>query len=236
MGLDEPALRDDDLEIVRQALDTDHPYFQGITLERLLEEGYVRLGVAEPFAPLASPTALRTQSGKIQIEAPTLVELGLDPLPTFTPPVELEAARGEEGESYPLMLLSPPEHQFLNSTFVNIPSLRQGAGETKLLLHPSEAAERGIHSGDAVRIWNDRGDFFARAVVTDDVRPGVAVSYGVRWPRLSEQGRTVNDTTSQGVTDMGGGAVFYDNAVEVEPVRARSEITPANAAEAVLIG
>ena len=87
-----------------------------------------------------------------------------------------------------------------------------------------------------MRIWNARGDFFARAVVTEDVRPGVAVSYGVRWPRLSAQGRTVNDTTSQRETDMGGGAVFYDNAVEVEPVRARAEITPANASEAVLIG
>ena len=146
------------------------------------------------------------------------------------------AAPREGEEAYPLMLLSPPEHQFLNSTFVNIPSLGKGAGETKLLLHPSEAAERGIHTGDEVRIWNGRGDFLARAVVTEDVRPGVAVSYGVRWPRLSEQGRTVNDTTSQRVTDMGEGAVFYDNAVEVEPVRAQATLTPANAAEAVLIG
>jgi anaerobic selenocysteine-containing dehydrogenase len=104
----------------------------------------------------------------------------------------------------------------MNSTFVNIPALRKAAGEAKILLHPNEAAVRGIREGDRVRSWNDRGDFFALAVVTDDVRPGVAVSYGVRWARLSEEGRTVNDTTSQGTTDMGGGAVFYDNAVEVE--------------------
>jgi len=54
-------------------------------------------------------------------------------------------------------------------------------------------------------------------VLTEDVRPGVAVSYGVRWARLSENGSTVNDTTSQRLTDMGGGPLFYDNAVEVEP-------------------
>ena len=105
----------------------------------------------------------------------------------------------------------------MNSTFVNVPALARAAGGATLLLHPNEAAVRGIREGDRVRTWNDRGDFFARAVVTEDVRPGVAVSYGVRWARLSEAGRTVNDTTSQRVTDLGGGAVFYDNAVEVEP-------------------
>ncbi|MBW3627887.1 MAG: molybdopterin oxidoreductase family protein [Gemmatimonadetes bacterium] len=236
MGLSDPELRDDDITLIRQALETDHPYLDGITFERLLEHGYLRLEVPRPFAPLARPTALRTPSGKIQIEAPALAELGLDPLPTFTPPTEARERTSGREPAFPLLLLSPPEHQFLNSTFVNIPSLRSGAGETKLLLHPSEAAERGISTGDPVRIWNTRGDFFARAIVTEDVRPGVAVSYGVRWPRLSQQGRTVNDTTSQGVTDMGEGAVFYDNAIEVEAVGAEGSLMPATAAEATLVG
>ena len=104
----------------------------------------------------------------------------------------------------------------MNSTFVNVPPLERAAGGATLLLHPNEAAVRGIVDGDRLRTFNDRGDFFARAVVTDGVRPGVAVSYGVRWANRSEGGRTVNDTTSQGVADLGGGAVFYDNAVEVE--------------------
>jgi anaerobic selenocysteine-containing dehydrogenase len=115
------------------------------------------------------------------------------------------------------MLLSPPEHPFMNSTFVNVPPLARAAGEAKLLLHSNEAAVRGIQADDRVRCWNDRGHFFGRAVVTEDVRPGVAVSYGVRWAMRSEGGLTVNDTTSQRVTDMGAGATFYDNAVEVEP-------------------
>ena len=105
----------------------------------------------------------------------------------------------------------------MNSTFVNVPALAGAAGDARLLLHPNEAAVRGVRDGDRVRTWNDRGDFVARALVTEDVRTGVAVSYGVRWARLSEAGRTVNDTTSQRLSDMGGGAVFYDNAVEVEP-------------------
>ena len=94
--------------------------------------------------------------------------------------------------------------------------MRQSAGPTRLLLHPDEAAGRGIRAGDRVRVHNERGAFYAAAHLTEDVRPGIAVSYGVRWAQMSEEGRTVNDTTSQRVTDMGGGATFYDNAVEVE--------------------
>lgn len=216
MEMDDPAFRDSDTELMRQALDTSDPRMRGVTWERLLEDGYARLDVGDRFAPFADPERFNTPSGKIQILAPELAALGLDPLPTYTPPAEGTGAPAERRARFPLVLLSPPEHQFLNSTFVNVPALRKAAGGTELLLHPNEAASRGIRTGDRVRAWNERGDFFARAAVTEDVRPGVAVSYGVRWARLSEDGRTVNDTTSQAETDLGGGATFYDNAVEVE--------------------
>ncbi|MBA4158483.1 MAG: molybdopterin oxidoreductase family protein [Gemmatimonadetes bacterium] len=216
MGLRNPEFRDTDLDLIRQALDCDNPHVKPITFERLLETGYARLDVGEDFAPFADGARFNTPSGKIQIYAPELERLGLDPLPTYTPPAESMETAPELVRRFPLTLLSPPEHQFMNSTFVNIPALNRAAGEARLLLHPNEAAVRGIADGDRVRSWNDRGHFFARAAVTEDVRPGVAVSYGVRWARLSEAGLTVNDTTSQRETDMGGGAVFYDNRVEVE--------------------
>jgi anaerobic selenocysteine-containing dehydrogenase len=215
MGLDDPAFRDDDLALIRQALDSPHPTLAGITFERLMEEGWARLNVPADWRPYADPHP-NTPTGKIQILAPELARLGLDPLPTFIPPQESAEAAPRLAERYPLTLLSPPEHPFMNSTFVNVPPLERAAGEATLLLHPNEASVRGIREGDRLRTFNDRGDFFARAVVTDGVRPGVAVSYGVRWANRSEGGRTVNDTTSQGVADMGGGALFYDNAVEVE--------------------
>ncbi|MBA3970514.1 MAG: hypothetical protein H0X52_10530 [Gemmatimonadetes bacterium] len=189
---------------------------RGITLERLLEESYIRLDVPRPFAPYADPQRFNTPSGKIQIHAPELEKLGLDSLPGYTPPAESSEVAPEHARRFPLMLLSPPEHQFLNSTFVNIPSLNRSAGEPKLLLHPNEAAVRGIQGGDRVRVWNDRGDYVACGVVTEDVRPGVAVTYGLHWAREYPGTNTVNQTTSQAETDMGGGAVFYDNAVEVE--------------------
>jgi anaerobic selenocysteine-containing dehydrogenase len=215
MGLDDPAFQDDDVTLIRQALESSHPWMEGITFERLLEDGWVRLNVPDDFRPYADPRP-NTPTGKIQIVAPELETIGLDSIPAYVPPAESADADPERAARFPLMLLSPPEHPFMNSTFVNVPRLAEAAGDTTLLLHPNEAAVRGIQPDDRVRCWNDRGHFHARAVVTEDVRPGVAVSYGVRWPMRSEDGRTVNDTTSQRVTDMGGGATFYDNAVEVE--------------------
>jgi anaerobic selenocysteine-containing dehydrogenase len=215
MGLTDPALRDSDLEMIRQVLDSAHPSLEGIRFERLLEEGWARLNLPRDWRPYAHPTP-NTPSGRIQILAPELERLGIDPLPTWIPPAESAEAAPELAARFPLTLLSPPEHPFMNSTFVNVPALERAAGETKLLLHPNEAAVRGIREGDRVRTFNQRGDFFARAVVTEGVRPGVAVSYGVRWASRSEGGRTVNDTTSQALTALGGGASFYDNAVEVE--------------------
>lgn len=215
MGLDDPAFADDDVSLIRQALDSGHPVLEGITFERLAEEGYARLNVPGDFRPYAEPRA-NTPTGKIQLVAPELERLGLDSVPAYIPPAESADADPERAARFPLMLLSPPEHPLMNSTFHNVPKLAQAAGEATLLLHPNEAAVRGVREGDRLRCWNDRGHFYGRAVVTDDVRPGVAVSYGVRWAQLSEEGRTVNDTTSQRVTDMGGGATFYDNAVEVE--------------------
>jgi anaerobic selenocysteine-containing dehydrogenase len=220
MGLDDPAFSDSDLDLIRQALSSDHPWMNGITVERLLEDGFARLDVPSPFAPFAEPAGFNTPSGKIQFRAPELARWGLDEVLAYVPP--REGTGSDPSKEFPLALISPPEHQFMNSTFVNVPALARAAGSAKLLLNPGDAAPRGITDGARVRAWNSRGEFVGIAHVTESVRPGVAVSYGVRWARLSEGGRTVNDTTSADLSDMGGGAVFYDNAVQVEAVDAAS--------------
>lgn len=215
MGLHDAAFGDTDVDLIRQVLDAKHPWLEGITFDSLLETGWARLNAPLDFRPYADPKP-NTPTGKIQIVAPELARHGIDPLPTYVPPAESAETDPERASRFPLTLLSPPEHPLMNSTFHNVPHLRRAAGDTRVLLHPAEATSRGVREGDRVRCWNDRGHFFGRAVVTEDVRPGVAVSYGVRWAMLSEEGRTVNDTTSQRKTDLGGGATFYDNAVQVE--------------------
>ena len=112
------------------------------------------------------------------------------------------------------MLISSPRHKFLNSTFVNIRSLR-GNAEPECQLHPVDAAARGITDGMAIVVYNDRGHFRALARVGDGVRSGVAWAPSIWWTKLAGDGRNANDTTSQGVTDLGGGAVFYDNLVQI---------------------
>jgi anaerobic selenocysteine-containing dehydrogenase len=113
------------------------------------------------------------------------------------------------------VLISSPAHQFLNTTFVNVTSLRRQAREPECLLHPSDAERRGIREGEPVVVHNDRGAFAARARISEGIREGVAWAPSIWWSKLALDRRGVNDTTSQRETDMGAGPVFYDNLVEV---------------------
>ena len=82
-------------------------------------------------------------------------------------------------------------------------------------LHPADAERRGIAEGAMVIVENDRGWFEARARIREGIREGVAWAPGIWWAKLSPDKQNVNTTTSQLLTDMGGGPVFYDNLVEI---------------------
>jgi len=212
MGLDHPALRDSDDEMMRQALHR-MPY----TLEELKEQSSIRLEVGEPHMPFRRGTRVPTPSGKIDIASEAAVAHGLDLLPEYVPPYESEERDPALVARYPLALISPPAHEFLNSSFVNVASLRRSAGRPTLEMHAHDAKNRGIEAGAKVSIFNGRGAFTAEAVITDRVRPGVVSAPSVWWPKLTD-GTNANHTTSQAVTDIGGGATFYDNMVEVKPL------------------
>ena len=141
--------------------------------------------------------------------------LGVDALPQYIPPYESPERDPDLARRFPLALLSPPAHSFLNSTFVNVGSLRRAAGKPTLEIHADDANARSIASGQRVTIFNDRGAFTAEAVVSDKVRPGVVAAPSIWWGKLTEDGANANQTTSQALTDLGGGATFYDNLVEV---------------------
>jgi anaerobic selenocysteine-containing dehydrogenase len=214
MGLEHPALRDDDLTVIRQALASGHRSIEGITIEALLEKGWIRLNLPKPFLPFANGE-FQTPSGKCELYSARMAEMGLDPLPAFTPPYEFPEAAPELARRYPLTLISSPAHQFLNSTFVNVSSLRRSAREPECLLHPIDAERRGIAVGARVVVHNDRGAFTAVARVEDTIRPGVVWAPSIWWGKFAADGANANQTTSQRETDMGHGPVFYDNLVEV---------------------
>lgn len=213
MGLADPCFTDNDEALIRQALDTTEPKMATVTYDALRAQGWVRLNVPTPYLPYAEG-AFSTPSGKCEFYSERMAQLGLDPLPAFTPPHEFPERVPELAEKYPLTLISSPRHQFLNSTFVNISSLRRDA-EPEITLHPADAERRGIVDGMPVVIFNDRGAFSAVARVGDAVREGVAWAPSIWWGKLTGDGHNANETTSQRLTDMGGGPVFYDNLVEV---------------------
>jgi anaerobic selenocysteine-containing dehydrogenase len=216
MGLDHPALRESDETMARQAIDWSHPYVQGTTFERLEAEGSVRLSVPDPFAPFAEG-GFPTASGKCELYSEALAAHGHDPLPTYVPPRESVRSAPEKALAYPLAFISPPAHHFLNSTFSAQPVFVRRESEPMLTIHPDDAASRGIRDGQTVRTFNDRGSFLSKAHVSDAARPGVVVGLSIWWSKMCPGGRNANAVTSQGLTDMGGGATFYDVLVEVAP-------------------
>jgi anaerobic selenocysteine-containing dehydrogenase len=133
-----------------------------------------------------------------------------------------ETADAELAERYPLVLIAPAGRFYVNSTFASLPWHRGKTGPLRVHLHPADAASRGIEAGDRVRVWNDRGEFVAEAVVDDATRPGVAFSLKTQWPKLTEGGANVNATTPVRDTDLGGGPSFHDSRVEVELVAAEA--------------
>ncbi len=218
LGFEPELFEASDEELATEALGPSRKSaaFAGITVDRLREEGPIRLNLPPDYAPFAEG-GFPTPSGKCELYSPALAARGLDPLPAYVPPHEDPQTRPDLAARYPLQMVSPPEPSFLNSTFVNVPALRQQAGEPTVHLHPEDAAARGIADGQSVRVFNDRGGFRARAVVGDTVKQGVAVSQGVWWNKYAADGVNCNATTSTRLTDLGGGATFFDNLVEVAP-------------------
>jgi anaerobic selenocysteine-containing dehydrogenase len=214
MGLDEPMFRDDDVTLIRQALGGSHGRLEGVTFETLCEKGWLRLNLPKPYLPYVDG-GFTTPSGKCELYSQRMADMGLDPLPAFTPPYEFPEQVPALAERYPLTLISSPAHQFLNSTFVNVESLRRAANEPECLLHPLDAERRGIAVGARVVVHNDRGAFTAVARVEEGIRPGVVWAPSIWWGKFAADGANANQTTSQRETDMGHGPVFYDNLVEV---------------------
>jgi anaerobic selenocysteine-containing dehydrogenase len=217
MGLDHPSLRDSDEEMARQALDWSHPSLEGITFERLEKEGSVRLSVPDPHVPFAEG-GVPTPSGKCELRADSLEKEGLDPVAGYIPPRENVRSSPELARRFPLAFISPPAHHFLNSTFSAQPVFVRREGEPSVTVHPLDAEARGIREGQMVRVFNDRGEFQARARVSDASRPGLVVGLSIWWAKMCPGGRNANAVTGQELTDMGGGATFYDALVDVAPI------------------
>ena len=200
MGFDEPCFRDSEDDMIRALLDSSHPFLRGITLEDLDREHFIRLRVAapgEPFLPFAE--------SRFHFKAETL---------DYSPPVESRLGDPALRQKYPLELVSPKGHDAMNSTFGYRPDVDRD--HAALHIHPRDAAARSIPPDARVRVFNARGSCLLQARVGEAVSPGVVMAPAVRWNKLAADRCNVNALTSDHLTDMGGGPVFYSCMVEVE--------------------
>ena len=172
---------------------------------------------AAPFLPFAHGN-FPTPSGKAEFYTPALERQGLDPVVAFTPPDE--SRHGKHASAFPLELLARKPDNHLNSTFSNVPSVRQMEPLIGMLeMHPVDAQARGVRDGDRVRAFNSRGEIVLQAKVDGAVSPGV-VAARLDWARFSAGARNINVLTSEKLTDMGNAATFYSVCVQVELFRA----------------
>jgi anaerobic selenocysteine-containing dehydrogenase len=196
MGLADPCFSDSDEQLAAQAFTAD------IDLELLRTQGWQPLPI--PEAPFANG-GFRTPNGRAQAA-------GADYVPNY----ESALTAPELASRYPLAMISPPARNFLNSSFVNVKSLRDIEREPIIEMHADDAAARRLADGDRVAAFNDRGRYVATLKVSPRARPGVVNGLGVWWRKLGVDGTNVNEVTHQRLTDMGNAPAFYDCLVEVE--------------------
>ena len=237
MGFDDPFWKRSDEQMAVDALDWSSPVLEGIDLDGLRETGYARLKVGSPddFVPHREGN-FPTPSGKLEFKS-SMAEVGnmvlplfrqgyaamqsgeaLDPLPNYIPRNESPDTNPALAARYPISMVSPKSHAFLNSSFGNLRTQMRHSGEQMVMIHPADAGQRGIADGGEVRVFNDRGDFHAVARVTDDARQGVVVAPMGYWAKGSRNGYTVNAINPPAFADYGNAPTFSDTLVEVAGV------------------
>lgn len=234
MGFEDECFKLSDEQMALEVLDWSAPVVQGIDMDLLKQQGYAKLKIdPKPHAEGNFPTP----SGKCEFLSSMQVDSNyvlpvfrqgsneflpgdpVDPLPTYIPPRESPLSDPAQAKRYPLNLLAAKPHTFLNSCFGNLPKHRKLEREPKVIIHPEDAARRGIVQGQIVKVFNDRGSFQVAAQVSDDVRPGVVVAPLGHWRKLSHSRSTINAATSSAFADLGHVATVGDSLVEITGVR-----------------
>jgi len=215
MGFEEAVFQEGTEKIIEDLVDNDLCREMGIGKNELSDFRSHRVGFPRDENPFKD--GFFTPSGKLEFYSETLAQAGLDPLPDHVP-----LAEGSETpallKKYPLQLIVPPAHHFLNSCFGEVEDLISAERKPYLFIHPEDAVSRGIEEGDLVRVFNDRGENFRFAKLGERTLPGVTVTEGIWWAKLSPGQKGTNQLTSERLTDLGRAATLHSNLVEVEKV------------------
>jgi anaerobic selenocysteine-containing dehydrogenase len=212
LGLDDPCFAETDEEMLASMLESEPA---GVSLESLRERGWQKIDLGQGPTPHAEG-GFGTADGKLQLRAAALEDMEIDPLPFFDEPAEItdEAL----AERFPLALVTPKTHLFLNSTFANQKRQHSAQPEPFVVISPTDADVRGVADEAIVRVFNDRGSFECRARVSDDTRAGVLVAPMGWWSGDYRNGIGAQATTPQALTKFGEAPTFNDNRVELAPL------------------
>ena len=191
---------------------------EGITLEDL-RAGPVRLHVPDPdvafvdqienltpFPPQSLPapveaTAVFIPTRRIEFykEEDRFLELG-EQVPVFKEPYDDGV---NDPTRYPIRLLTPHSKWRIHSTYANNPWLAEiHGGRPTVMLHPDDAAARGIADGDPIELFNERGSVGAWASVSAAAGRGTATFPEGWWSRYLRSGKGVNELTSSEVNPI----------------------------------
>ncbi len=234
MEFDDAYWKRTDYEMLNDFVDWSSPKLQGWSMERLKEVGYVSLAGATPDKRLPHAEGnFPTPTGKCEFRT-TQADNGnfvvpvwrsmyegmqggepIDPLPEWLPMRESVESNPELAKRYPLNIVSPKAHAFLNSQYANEPNQIHRQGPQTVTIHPEDATHRGIESGQQVRVFNDRGSFKGKAVISDDTLPGLVVAILGYW-HANNEGSAVNSISSNEFSNLGHAPSFSDNLVQVE--------------------
>jgi anaerobic selenocysteine-containing dehydrogenase len=234
MGFDDAYWDMTDDEMLLDFYDWGSPQLQGITLDLLKQKGYMRLNVGDPDKRVPHAEGnFKTPSGKCEFKASAAANGNfvvpvwrsmyegmqpgepIDPLPDYIPPYESLGSNPELAKRYPLSIVSPKPHAFLNTQYGNESRQRGRQGEQKILIHPTDARQRNIGEGTAVRVFNDRGAFEGLAELSEDLMPGLVMANVGYWPSLNRSGTSVNSISSDKHCTFGQAGSYSDNLVEV---------------------
>lgn len=216
LGIEGDELQESDEQIIRSVLDSGHPFVEGITFEKLAEDGWAKLRVPKDWRPFAEGN-FPTSTGKTELYSKALESKGFDPLPAFEPAPESPHGDRALAERYPLCLIAGKSAlHFLNSSYSGVERHLKSEGEPMVEVHPQDAGYRDIADGDMVRAFNDRGALEMRARISDRARPGVVSMPFGWWASKSPTGRSPNVFTSDGVAPWGRGGDFYDTLIQIE--------------------
>ncbi len=197
MGLDEPALHEQDGSIMERLV-AGSDLVSG--LDELRRRGSVYRG-GTPLVQFADGM-FGTPSGRIEIASDAAAADGHPRLPQ--PNADVAPTDGR------LRLLSPASSWTMNATFGNDRKVQGRLGEATVTLHPTEAGRRGLAAGARVRVASEAGAIDVVVAIGDEVPEGVALMPKGRW------GGNVNVLTTARRSDMGDSTAIHGTLVRVD--------------------